>query len=258
MTVVAFSSASSQSARPGSERSGSTCRRYRAVSSPAAAAAAMPAVSCPSAVRGEAGAGGGEEADLAHPAPVRRRGDLEQAGAGVVARHDAPGDVQQRACGVRAAGAVRQALAPDDDDVLAGVAQQVGDRADLVGGRAGGLRELVEDAPAAQRGAERRDERLAGARREARDGTRVGVQRRRAARRDRQLDAVAPDALADPQVDDRHVVDRLAVEDEDGVRELDVGDRRLHRRAAERGLQARRDDGPRRGSPCAASRRPRA
>ena len=42
---------------------------------------------------------------------------------------------------------------------------------------------------------------------------------------------MAAHALADAQVDDRHVVDGLAVEHEHRVGELEVGDRRLQRRA---------------------------
>ena len=258
MTVVAFSSASSHSARSGSERSGSTCSRYSAVSSPAAAAAAMPAVSWPSAVGGEARAGGRQEPDLAQSAPVGGRRDLQQPGAEMVAGDDPAGDVQQRAGGVRATRAVREALAPHDDDVLAGVAQDVRDGADLVLGGARRLRELGEHATAAERGAQRCDERLAGARREARDGRGVGVERRRAAGRDDELDAVAAHALADAQVDDRHVVDGLAVEHEDGVGELEVGHRRLQRRAAQRGLQARPAGARTRARPGAGSPGPRA
>ena len=53
-----------------------------------------------------------------------------------------------------------------------------------------------------------------------------GVERARPARRHRQLDPVAADALADAQVEDRRVVDRLAVEHQHGVGELEVGDAR--------------------------------
>ena len=61
---------------------------------------------------------------------------------------------------------------------------------------------------------------------------------------------MAAHALADAQVEDRHVVDGLAVEHEDGVGELEVGDRRLRGRGGERALQRRATARRRRASRC--------
>ena len=73
----------------------------------------------------------------------------------------------------------------------------------------------------------------------------------------RELDAVAAHALAQAQVEDRHVVDRLGVDHEHGVRELEVGDRRLQRRLGERAVQLERQCARARESRCG-SRGPRA
>jgi hypothetical protein len=51
---------------------------------------------------------------------------------------------------------------------------------------------------------------------------------------DGELHAVAAHALADAQVEDRHIVDRLGVEHEDGMGELEVGDLGLQARVGDR------------------------
>ena len=193
------------------------------------------AASRPAARRREPGAGVRQHADLAQPAAVGVDGNSQQAGAVAAAR----GRGARRRSAARAPpaaprGAGGQALAPEDHDVLAGVAQQ----------RRASARTASASSPAAcaRRSASerrRRRRRLERASRKAspapgakRDGSaRVGVERRRAARGDRELDAVAAHALADAQVEDRRVVDRLGVEHEHGVGELEVGDRRLQPRA---------------------------
>ncbi len=116
----------------------------------------------------------------------------------------------------------------DDHDVLAGVAQQVEHLAHLVGRSlsAGGGGQVGGEGGAAAGG-------------EAQRQRGVGVQRRGAGGGDRQLHAVAAHALADAQVDDRHVVDRLGVEHQHRVGELEVGHRGLQARVAD-GHAARR------------------
>ena len=229
--------------RSGRLRSGSSCRRYSAVSSPASSASAISAAERPGAASLRPGPTPGRTPASRRPRPLVHGGHLEQA-----RRRRGPsraprraGEVQQRPRGVGAGGPLGQPLAVDDDDVLAGVRQHPGDGLHVVGRRAGGVRQPGDGARAPHRGADRGGEGRAAAGREARDGVRVAVQRRRAARRDGELHVVAAHALADAQVEDRHVVDRLAVEDEDGVGELEVGHRRLRVGVAERHVQLARE-----------------
>ena len=110
-------------------------------------------------------------------------------------------------------------LAPQDHDILTAVAQQRASSVFRVCPPLGGE-------PGDELGL------LAGG--EPNDDLGVGVQRARSRGGDRELDTVPANALADSQVEDRRVVERLATEDEHGVRELDVGDGRLELRSGER------------------------
>ena len=241
MTLSAFCSAARHVRRLGRSRSGSTCRRYSADRRARGGGRAGGArVHADRADLRQARSGVRQHADLAQPAAVAAGGQLEQAGALVVGGHDAAGDVQQRPRGVLAARAVRQALAVENHDVLAGIDQHLRERQQLllVGPGCGG--QLADDAAAAERGVQRSAERFGAAGCEAHDGCGVGVQRRGPRRRDRKLHAVAAHALADAQVEDRGVVDRLAVEHEHGVGELEVGHRRLQARSVQGGMQLAR------------------
>ena len=167
--------------------------------------------------RREAGAVAGGEAGLAQPAAVGRRGDLEQARAGAAGEAEAGREVEQRARRGRAVGAGEQPLAVDDHDVLAGG----GDAVD----------ELVVDPDQPARPAARRD---------PDHGVGARVERGRARAGDGQVHVVAADALADAEVENRGVVDRVALDQHDGVGELEVGDRRLQRGVRERALDVER------------------
>ena len=155
-----------------------------------------------------AGAVTGGEAGLAQAAPVRARRDLEQARAGARGEPEPRREVQQRARRDVAAGAGQQALAVDDHDVLTGGGQCLDERADGVGARAGGARGAAEVADVVgERGVERDQQRRGAVWRGAQDGVGARVERGRAGAGDGHADAVAPHALADPQVEDRGVVD---------------------------------------------------
>ncbi len=181
------------------------------------------------------------EAGLADAATVGRRGDLQQPGARAVAEPEPGGEVEQRLRGALAARAAQQPLAEQDHDVLAGAGQPVGQRADGRRVRAGRGRSAAERAVvAAERRVERDEQALAAAGRGAQHGLGVRVQGGRPGRRDREPDAVAAHALADPQVEDRRVVDGVAVEHEHGVGELEVRDRRLQRGVGELARQRSR------------------
>ena len=183
----------------------------------------------------------------AGPAPSRPR------------RLEAAGDVEQRAGGVGAARARRSAARPRGSRRPR--RRRASRRPRAPPRRSCPPRRRARRArpPPPSAALSAASERLAGARREARDRGGVGVQRRRARRGDRELDAVAAHALADAQVEDRHVVDGLGVEHEDGVGELEVG----RRSPAATGCAARASSSApgRRAScatRCAASRAPRA
>ncbi len=130
-------------------------------------------------------------------------------------------DRRARACR-RCAAASRQrvgeqTLAPEDHDVLAAVAQQAGE-----------LERRGVESPRARRG-QRRTRAPPGSspRRRARSEDRQSAFGSSALGRAlaiAQLDAVAAHALADPQVEDRRVVERLGAEHQHGVGELEVGD----------------------------------
>ena len=210
-------------------------------SSPSAAAAAMPAASWPSAVGAQAGAGGGQDADLAQAAPVRRRRGPR---AGRRRRGRAATMRPATFSSARAAWAPRGPWvrrSPQTMTTSSPASRRTSATPrDGLGGRARGRRELVEHARRrrARRSARRRTPRRRRAR-SARPRAAFGSSD------DGRLVATASftplraHALADAQVEDRRVVDGLAVEHEDGVGELEVGDRRLQRRAAERGVQRR-------------------
>ena len=196
---------------------------------------------------GVAGTVRGGEAGLADAAAVRRRRDLEQPGAGVVAEPEPGGEVEQRLRGAVAARPGQQPLAVDDHDVLAGAAEPVGERAHRGRVRAGRGRRAAERAVvAAERRVECDEQRLAAAGRRAQDGLGVRVERGRPRGRDAELDVMAAHALADPQVEDRGVVDGVAVEHEHRVRVLEVGHGGLQRGVGERARQPRRHGAPRR------------
>jgi hypothetical protein len=136
---------------------------------------------------------------------------------------------------------VGQPLAPEDHDVVARVAQRRGQRTDVLLLGAGGPRERADVAVRpAERRAERRGERLAGTGSEARAECGVGVQRRGPAGGHRELHRAPAHALAQSQIEDRRVVHRLAVQDQHGVGELEIGDRGLHRGRRERLLELER------------------
>ena len=215
-----------RSARPRGRR-----RRSPAASRPARLVAAKPGPGVGQHARlGQAAAVGGRRARTAGPRPRGRR-----AGSGARRGRAARGRPARRA-GPRPGARRRGSRRPRRPAARAPSARTASDSAPAACGEAVGLRAR---GPASKRGRQRQQEGLAGAGREADAGGRVGVQRRRAARGHGELDAVAAHALADAQVDDRHVVDGLAVEHEDGVGELEVGDRRLRGGRAQRAVQRR-------------------
>ena len=170
------------------------------------------------------------------PRAFGRSGDLEQAGAVALGQAEPPGDVEQR----RQRGGA-EPLAPQDHHVAAIVlAEQVGQGADRLRVRVGGGAQRVHVAGRPERGLQRGEERVLAARRIAQPQLRVRVERRRPRRRDREPHAAPAHALADPQVEDRRVVDRLGAEHEHGVRELEVRDGRLQRRRRQRALHVER------------------
>ena len=118
----------------------------------------------------------------------------------------------------------QRALAVDDHDLLAGGAQRVGELAHR-GGVACPPRWPRRRGCRRRRRArvERDQERLAAAGREAQRRDRARVERRRPRAGHDELGAVAAHALADPQVPDRRLVDRVAVDQQHGVGELEVG-----------------------------------
>ena len=164
-----------------------------------------------------AGAVAGREARLAQAARVRHRRHLDQPRAGAAAQAEPRRQVEQRLRAV----AVERALAVDDHQVLAGVAQPGRELAVLVG-----------------------QQRAGAARRDPRHRHGLRVERRRPRARHRELDVVAADALADPQVEHRRLVDRVAV---------DAAARRARTRG--RGSRPAGPGRPARARPRAAARR---
>ena len=167
---------------------------------------------------GEARAAVGKHARLAQPAAVRGVGDAEQPRPRRAGEPERVGEREQPG-----GAAVEQALAVEDHDLRARVAQRLRERGEILGA-------LVL---AAQHGGERARELRAAARSEAQRRGGLGVERARAVGRDGERDAVAPHALADAQLEDRRRIDRLAVEHEHGVRELEIGDARGERGSGE-------------------------
>jgi hypothetical protein len=184
------------------------------------------------------------DAGLADAAAVGRRGRDQQPGAGPAGDVEVGRDVEQRLRGARG----QRALAGDEHHVLPGLAQQLGEVA-----HDGGLRACGGGGPgevalvARQRGVERDEQTLERARRVAHDRGGVRVQRGRARGRDGELGAVAAHALADAQVPDRRLVDRVDVQQQHAVRELEVGDRRLQLRRGQRAGEVGRQLAGRRG-----------
>ena len=157
-------------------------------------------------------------ADLAEPAGVRGAGNLVEAAALHAVEAEDVGEAEQRLGDLLAVVAGEHPLAPDDHD-RAGVAQRVRE--------AGGVGFVVAGA---DRGAKALDEAAGRAGRvalgleaAARVDRGAAVEGGRALGRDEQLGAVAADRLADPQLDDRHLVHRVAAEDEDRAGVVDVG-----------------------------------
>ena len=187
--------------------------------------------------RGEAGAVAGGEAHLAQAAAVGRGGQLHQSSAGDLGQTQPGGDVQQRPPRLVA----QQPLAVDDHDLLAGRLQRLQEvlhRAGVRARRGGGAAEVA--VVAGQRRVQRHQERLAGAGRVAQDRRRAGIERRRPRAGHDELHAMAADALAQAQVEDRRVVDRVAVQQQHGVGELEVRHRRLQVGVVERAQHVQR------------------
>ncbi len=200
-----------------------------------------PAPRPPSSTAAKPGPWVGREAGLAQAAAVGGAGDLEQPGAVAPGEAERRREVEQRARRLLAALARDEPLAVEDHDVLARVGEEAREVAHGRGVGARGGRRAAEGAlVGAERGGQPDEQRLAGAGREAQDGLGVRVQGGRARRGDGEADAPPPDALAQPQVEDRRVVDRVAVDREHRVRELEVGHRRLQRRVGERGAERAR------------------
>ena len=195
--------------------------------SPSASAAAIPARAAAGSARASRSRGRGRAAKPASrmPRPLAERRDLEQARAGAAARPRRVGELSSaRAAAPR--GPASSALAVDDHDVLAGAAQA----------RRRGRARRRRSVPAAVAAPPRLPSSPASAASSATssaspppgawrsDGVGARVERGRARAGDGELDVVAADALADAQVEDRRVVDRVAVEQQHGVGELEVGD----------------------------------
>ena len=146
--------------------------------------------------RTQARCGVRQHAGLAQPATVRARRDFEQPGAVGLAERQRLGQLEQRTRAGGAVGACGEALAPDDHELLAGLACQprraLAQRIEIVAAEA------------------------------------------------LELEAVTAHALAQAQVEDRCVVQRLAVEQQHGVRELEVGDLRLQTRLGQRASELER------------------
>ena len=155
------------------------------------------------------------------------------------------GDVEQRGGGCCAARPGHQPLAVEDHDVRARAGQHRGELA-----HGGGVR--PRPPWRRRRGcrrrprARRRARRAAPRRRRARSAARPrrSGPARPGARSRPQPDAVAAHALADAQVEDRRVVDGVAVEHEHRVRELEVRHGGLQRGVGERAAPARRGSSP--------------
>ena len=187
-----------------------------------------------------AGAVGGREARLADAAAVGGGGELEQAGAVVAGQAQARGDVEQRPRRLGPARAGEQPLAVDDHDVGARAGEELGQLAHGARVRSGRRGRAAEVALVArERGVEPDEQGLGGAGRVAQHGLGVRVERARARARHGQADAAPAHALAQPQVEDRRVVDRVALEHEHGVGELQVGHARLQRGPGQRARQIR-------------------
>ena len=214
-------------------RSGSTCSRYSAVE--LAGGRRRGDAGGVVARRGRGAGPGpavGQDADLAQAAPVGVGGDLEQAGAGVVARRRCA----RRRSAARARRARRAApcvrRSPQTITTSSPASRSsVGDGARPSARRRPRPRRARRDAAAAERRAAAR--RRTPRRRRARSARR---RRRWGPATTGRLDATASltplrrTPLRMRRSSDRHVVDRLAVEHEHGVGELEVGDRRLQRR----------------------------
>ena len=180
------------------------------------------------------------EARLAQAAAVRRVRDAEQARAVAAGQAEAAREVQQRARRGGAARAGEQALAVDDHDVLARAGEELGQLAHGVGvGARRGGRAAEVPVVAGQRRVEPDEHRLRPAGGEAQDGLGVRVERAGARAGHGEAHVAAADALADAQVEHRRVVDRVAVEHEHGVGELEVGHGGLQRRVGQRAAQRR-------------------
>ncbi len=152
----------------------------------------------------------------------------------MIGEPEARGDVEQRPRRGGAARAGEQPLAVQDHDVVAGAGQELRQLAHGRGVRSRRRGRAAEVAVVAgERGVEPDQQRLAGAGREAQDGLGVRVQRAGPGAGHGEPHAAPPGALAQPQVEDRRVVDRVAVEHEHGVGELEIGHAGLQRRGGE-------------------------
>ena len=190
---------------------------------------------------GEPGPGVGEHPGLAQPAAVGAGGNLEQAGALAAGHLEPGGEVEQGAGRVGSPLPRRQSLAPEDHDLVPGLLQRVGQGPDLGpvgagGGRGGG--ERVEVAGVGQGEIERGGEGSAAARGVADAGRSPLVERGGSVGGHEELYPAMADRLAQAQVEDRDVVDRLAVEDQHGVGVVEVGHRGLEVRGSEGPQQA--------------------
>ncbi len=133
---------------------GSAWTSQRALRSPAAAAAAMPAVSRPARSAGtRPGPRVGQHADLAQAAAVGRRSATPSSPAPAVSRRPRP-PASFSSAATAASATAQHALAVEDDDVLAGGAQHRGDALDGLRRGARAARG-AGDVPAEQRGGQR-------------------------------------------------------------------------------------------------------
>ena len=239
MTVArALAARASQRARPGRSRSGSASQQVQRASArrrPAAAAIPRRRGRRPSTALRPGPALGSTPASrrprpLAAPGPRagrRRRGRQAQA----------RGDRQQRR---RRAGS-RSSRSPQRITTSSPPSRS---SAASVRRAASAPPRRAVAAPARRPARAQRDEQRLAAGREAQRRARRWRPATTAARGDRELDAVAAHALADAQVEDRRVVDGLAVEHQHGVGELEVGDGRLQRRVARARAAARAAGAP--------------
>ncbi len=178
--------------------------------------------SWPAGASAKPGASAGEHSRLGEAAAVGLLGDPDQAGAVALAEPQRIGQLEQGLGGLVAGRARDEARAEDDHQRGVG-AEQRRDRVRLLGARVA----------AARRRRDRAQEIRALAGRVARDRVGAAVERRRALGGDPEPQPHVADRLADAQVEDRHLVQRVGAENQYGLGVVDVVHARRERGVVE-------------------------